>query len=298
MMRGIILFVLLLSTCFGLWAQDLNAHVQILSPQIQSSNKRVLDGLETVVRDFLNDRKWSNDKFQPQERIECNLIINITSWDGGSNFKGEAQILSSRPVYGTAYSSTLLNFSDKDFNFTYAEGQPLDYSDQNFIGNLSSLLAFYAYTIVGIDYDSFSKLGGTPYYTKAQTVINNAQNTAFAGWKAFEGLRNRYWLAENLTNKAYNPIRETLYEYHRNGLDIMYDNQPKGIKQILSILPELEKIDRQKQGAMLNQVFFTAKADEIINILNQASPQDKIKAYNILSQIDPSNIGKYDALKR
>jgi len=291
----IYLFVII---TFSVAAQDLNSHVQILSPQIQSSNKRVLDGLEIIIRDFMNDRKWSTDNFQPQERIECSLILNITSWDGSSNFKAEAQIQSSRPIYGTAYNSTLLNLSDKDFNFSYSEGQPLDYSDQNFINNLSSLLAFYAYTILGMDYDSFSKFGGTEYYTKAQNVVNNAQNSSFPGWKAFEGLRNRYWLAENLTNKVYVPIRETLYEYHRNGLDIMYDNQSKGIKQIISLLPQLQKIDKQKQGSMLYQVFFTAKADEMVNIIGQADPQEKMKAYNILSDIDPSNIAKYEALKR
>jgi len=289
---------LFLIAAFSVTAQDLNSHVQILSPQIQSSNKRVFDALEVVIHDFLNDRKWSTDNFLPQERIECSLILNITSWDGSSNYKAEAQIQSSRPVYGSAYNTTILNLSDKDFNFSYTEGQALDYSDQNFINNLSSLLAFYAYTIIGMDYDSFSKYGGTPYYTKAQTVVNNAQNTSFSGWKAFEGLRNRYWLAENLTNKVYTPLRETLYEYHRNGLDIMYDNPSKGVKQIIGLLPLLQTIDKQKQGSMLNLVFFTAKADELVNIIGQANPQDKIKAYNILSDVDPSNITKYGALKR
>jgi hypothetical protein len=298
MIKRITFIYLVVITAFSVSGQDLNAHVQILSPLIQSSNKRVLDGLETVIRDFLNDKKWSTDKFQSQERIECNLILNITSWDGSSNFKGEAQIQSSRPIYGTTYNSTILNLSDKDFNFSYSEGQPLDYSDQNFINNLSSLLAYYAYIIVGMDYDTFSKSGGTPYYAKAQNVVNNAQNSSFSGWKAFEGLRNRYWLSENLTNNAYISIRETLYEYHRNGLDIMYDNPLKGIKQIASLLPELKKIDKQKQGSMLNQVFFTAKADELVNILGQADPLERIRAYNILAEVDPSNIGKYEALKR
>jgi hypothetical protein len=298
MMKRIAFLCLLINTAFLVRAQDLNAHVQILSPQIQSSNKRALDALEVIIHDFLNDRKWSSDNFQPQERIECNLILNITSWDGASNFKAEAQIQSSRPVYGTSYTSTLLNLSDKDFSFSYTEGQPLDYSDQSFINNLSSLLAFYAYTIIGMDYDSFSKLGGTAYYTKAQNVVNNAQNSTFSGWKAFEGLRNRYWLSENLMNPAYTPIRETLYEYHRNGLDIMYENQSKGRTQIIGILPLLQKIDKQKQGSMLNQVFFTAKADELVNIIGQGDPQEKIVAYNVLAEIDPSNIGKYQALKK
>jgi len=174
----------------------------------------------------------------------------------------------------------------------------LDFSDQQFTSNLSSLLAFYAYVIVGMDYDTFSMHGGTPYYEKAQAVVNNAQNTGFTGWKAFESLRNRYWLAENLQNKAYTPIRDFLYEYHLKGLDILADEPIKGRKEILSILPELQKIDKQKQGSMLNQLFFTAKADELVNVISPAAPNERMKAYNILSSLDPANQAKYELLRK
>jgi hypothetical protein len=278
-------------------AQDLNARVQILSPKIQITNKRAIDELEITMRDFLNNRKWSTDNYKTQERIDCSFILNITSWDGSSNFKAEAQIQSSRPIYGTTYGSTILNLSDKDFNFSYFEGQPLEFSDQIFMNNLSAILAYYAYTIIGLDYDSFSKLGGTPYYIKARNIVDNAQNTPFAGWKAFDNLRNRYWLIENLNNKSYTPVREILYEYHRNGLDLMAENSLKARKQILSLLPDFQKIEKQKQGSMLNQMFFTAKATELINVIEQANPQEKLKAFSILSEIDPANIGKYEMLK-
>ncbi len=278
-------------------AQDLNARVQILSPKIQITNKRAIDELEITMRDFLNNRKWSTDNYKTQERIDCSFILNITSWDGSSNFKAEAQIQSSRPIYGSTYGSTILNLSDKDFNFSYFEGQPLEFSDQIFMNNLSAILAYYAYTIIGLDYDSFSKLGGTPYYIKARNIVDNAQNTPFAGWKAFDDLRNRYWLIENLNNKSYTPVREILYEYHRNGLDLMAENSLKARKQILSLLPDFQKIEKQKQGSMLNQMFFTAKATELINVIEQANPQEKLKAFSILSEIDPANIGKYEMLK-
>jgi hypothetical protein len=278
-------------------AQDLNARVQILSPQIQITNKRAIDELEITMRDFLNNRKWSTDNYKTQERIDCSFILNIISWDGSSNFKAEAQIQSSRPIYGTTYGSTILNLSDKDFNFSYFEGQPLEFSDQIFMNNLSAILAYYAYTIVGLDYDSFSKLGGSPYYIKARNIVENAQNTPFAGWKAFDDLRNRYWLIENLNNKSYTPVREILYQYHRNGLDLMAENSLKARKQILSLLPDFQKIEKQKQGSMLNQMFFTAKATELINVIEQADPQEKLKAFSILSEIDPANIGKYEMLK-
>lgn len=293
-----LLLLTLLILSKSIYSQDLNARVQILAPQIPNSNKRTLDVLETSIKDFLNGRRWSTDALQAQERIDCNFVITITDWDGSSNFKAEAQIQSNRPIYNTSYSSTILNISDKDFDFNYSEGQTLDYSDQSYISNLGSLLAFYAYIITGMDYDTFSKFGGTAYFQKAQTVLNNAQNAPNTGWKAFENLRNRFWLVENLTNKSYNPIRESMYNYHRDGLDVMAENSSKGRKAIFSLLPQLQKIDKQKQGSLLNQLFFTAKSDELINILNSADQQERMKAFNILSDIDPANSLKYEALKK
>lgn len=296
-MRYVLFLVICISTLRA-YAQDLNARVQVLSPQIQSANKRALEVLETGIKDFLNNRKWTTDRLQSQERIDCNFVITITEWDGSSNFKAEAQIQSSRPVYGTSYNSTVLNITDKNFDFAYAEGQPLDFSEEVFINNLTSLLGYYAYIITGLDYDTFSKFGGTTYYNRAQTVLNNAQNAPYTGWKGFDGLRNRYWLIENLTNKTYNPIRESLYHYHRNGLDVMSENAQKGRKAIASVLPELQKIDKQKQGSMLTQLFFTAKADELVGIFSSSDPQERMKAYNILLDTDPANTSKYDALKK
>ncbi len=297
-MRALACLLLLLASTTA-YSQDLNARVQILAPQIPNANKRILDVLEVSIKDFLNGRRWTADALQPQERIDCNFVITITEWDGSSaNFKAEAQIQSNRPVYNSNYNSTILNLNDEDFTFSYSEGQALDYSDQNYLTNLTSLLAFYAYIITGMDYDTFSKLGGTPYFQKAQTVLNNAQNAPNTGWKAHENLRNRFWLIENLTNKSYNPIRESMYEYHRDGLDVMVENPAKGRKAIYSVLPQLQKIDKQKQGAILNQVFFTSKSDELINILSDAEPQEKLKAFNILSVVDPANALKYEILKR
>jgi hypothetical protein len=292
---------IVLGFCFiqQVHAQDLNARVQILSPKIQSANKRVLDVLQTTISNFLNSRKWSSDEFKPQERIDCTWIITITDWDGSSpNFKAEAQLLASRPVYNTAYNSTLINITDKDFDFYYAEGQAVEFTEQNYFGNLSSLLAFYANVVVGLDYDSFSKLGGTPYFIKAQNIVSNAQNASYLGWKGFENLRNRYWLIENLNNKSFLPIREGYYTYHRLGLDELAENPSTGRNTVLNLLPELQKADRLKQGAMLTQLFFTAKADELVNTLLGATNSDKVKAYQLLIQLDPANASKYEALKK
>ena len=296
-MKYLIIFCLLIFAQ-AVHSQDLNARVQILAPQLANSNQRILDILESSIKDFLNNKRWSADALQPLERIDCNFVITITDWDGNSNFKAEAQIQSNRPIYNSSYSSTILNISDKDFGFTFSEGQPLDFSELNYISNLSSLIAFYAYIITGMDYDTFSKFGGSPYFEKAQTVLDNAQAAPNTGWKAFENLKNRFWIMENLMNKSYNPIRESLYTYHREGMDVMAENQTKGRKAILSVIPQLQKIDRQKQGSILNQIFFSAKADELINILSAAEAQDKIKAYNALSVIDPANSLKYEILKK
>jgi hypothetical protein len=296
-MKYLIIFCLLIFAQ-AVHSQDLNARVQILAPQLANSNQRILDILESSIKDFLNNKRWSADALQPLERIDCNFVITITDWDGNSNFKAEAQIQSNRPIYNSSYSSTILNISDKDFGFTFSEGQPLDFSELNYISNLSSLIAFYAYIITGMDYDTFSKFGGSPYFEKAQTVLDNAQAAPNTGWKAFENLKNRFWIMENLMNKSYNPIRESLYTYHREGMDVMAENQTKGRKAILSVIPQLQKIDRQKQGSILNQIFFSAKADELINIFSAAEAQDKIKAYNALSVIDPANSLKYEILKK
>lgn len=296
-MKKLIAFALCILSLHG-WAQDLNARVQILSPQIQNTNKKALEDLQIAVSEFLNNRKWADFELQSQERIDCNFVITLKNWDGGSNFQGEAQILSSRPVYGTSYNTTLLSINDKNFDFIYTQGQPLDFSDQSYQNNLSSILAFYAYIIIGLDADSFSKLGGTPYYAKAQTVVNNAQNASFSGWKAFEGLKNRYWLIENLNNKSFLPIREILYSYHRLGLDLMADDIIKGRKNIADALPKLSQLDKQKQSSMLNQVFFSAKAGEIVDVFSKGNPMERTKIYNVMVDVDPANTNKYEELKK
>lgn len=297
-MKKTIGLLLLTLASFAVNAQELNTRVQILAPTVNNANRRSLDVLQNAIRDFMNNNKWTNETYLPQERIDCNLVINITAWDGNASYTAEAQIQSSRPVYGSSYSTTLLNMSDKDFSFTFNEGQSLDFSDQNFVSNLSSLLGFYAYTIIGLDKDSFGKLGGTPYYQKALNLINIAQTSGGKGWRPVDGLRNRYWLNENLLSNTFKPLRLFIYEYHLNGLDKLQGNLGNGAKSILSSLSDLKQFDKQKLGSIFPNVYFAAKADEITNVLALADPQDKNKAYNLLVEIDPANTGKYDGLKK
>lgn len=280
------------------YTQELNARVQVTAPKVPNINKKNIDLIQSVVRDYLNNNKWSNESYLPQERIECNLVVTITAWDGNSAYKAEAQIQTSRPVFGTSYNSTLLNLSDKDFDFNYTEGQPVDFSDQNYLTNLSSLLSYYAYTIIGFDKDSFAKLGGTPYFIKAQNILNVAQVSGNSGWKAYDGLRNRYWLNENLLNKNFQELRVFIYNYHMNTLDQMQDNPSKGTKLLLGYIPDLKQMDKQKLGSIFPNVYFATKAEEMVNILSLGTAQDKKQAYDLLDDIDPANISKYEALKK
>ena len=297
-MRALYIYILLLCLAFTTQAQDLNARVSVLSPRIQSTNKRIFQTLQTAMRDFLNGRKWISDPIASQERIDCNFVLNITAWDGGSNFSGELQVQSSRPVFNASYTTTLLSINDKDFDFTYNDGQTIDFSDQNFQSNLASVMAFYAYIIIGADYDSFSRYGGTPYYLAAQSVVTNAQSSSYKGWKAFDSNTNRYWISENLNNRIYAPLRVFIYEYHRNGLDVMADNAGKGRKAIAAALPSLTQIDRQRLGAAFPLVFFAAKDDELVSVFSGADTQTRLEAMNTLLKADPANGMKYQTLQK
>lgn len=278
-------------------AQELNARVTVLAPQVSNMSKPTLEALQRTIRDFLNNNKFSSESYKPQERIDCSFVITINSWDGGSGYIAEAQIQSSRPVFNSSYNSTLLNMSDKNFDFSYNDGSTIDFSDQNYISNISALLSYYAYTIIGLDKDSFAKMGGNNYFKKAQNIINLAQASGNTGWKAADGLRNRFWFNENVLNPVFSELRAFIYTYHLNGLDQLTDND-KGLTQIVSALPALQQMDKQKLGSIFPNVYFASKAEEVTNVLSKLNTQERMKAYNMLAEIDPANIGKYEGLKK
>lgn len=296
MIKKVICLLLVLSFS-KLNAQELNARVQLLAPQISNISKPTIDALQKTIRDFLNNNKFSNETYKTQERIDCNFVITINSWDGGSGYTAEAQIQSSRPVYNSSYNSTLLNISDKNFDFTFNDGAVIDFSDQNYLSNISALLSYYAYTIIALDKDSFSKMGGTTYFKKAQNIINLAQASGNSGWRAADGLRNRFWFNENALNPIFSELRNFIYSYHFSGLDQLTDND-KGLMPIVNALSTLQQMDKQKIGSIFPNVYFTSKAEEITNVLSKLNAQERMKAYNLLSEIDPANIGKYEGLKQ
>lgn len=278
-------------------AQELNCQVSVLTPQIQESNKTIFETLQNQIRDFMNNRKWTGDNFENNERIECSMIINVTERVSTEDFKATIQIQSRRPVYKTSYNSPMINHQDNDFNFRYVQDQVLDFDDNSIGTNLTATLAYYAYIIIGLDYDSYAADGGSPYFLKAQTIVNNAQNLSERGWKAFEGQRNRYWLVENLLNVQFRPMRNCIYKYHRLGFDKMSDNVNEARIAILEALKPLRNVYNDRPNSFLMQFFFNAKADEVVNLFQQGTPDEKAQVTQLLTQIDPGNIAKYNTIQ-
>lgn len=296
-MKRTLLLLLMCCLLKQTYAQELNARVQLFAPTVSNLNPATLQMLQDAMRNFLNNNKWTTDTYLPQERIACNIVVTISAWDGNAAYQAEAQIQSSRPVYASSYNSTLLNLSDKDFNFTYTEGQPLDFSEQTFLNNLSSMLAFYAYTIIGLDKDSFSRLGGTPLYSRAQQVLNIAQTSGNAGWKAADGLRNRYWLNENMLNNNYLPLREFIYNYHIEGLDRLAQDENTASRNLFRSLANLSGLDKQRLGSYFPNIFLSGKSEEFVNVFSGFNAMQKRTAADLLLSMDPANAGKYEALK-
>lgn len=278
--------------------QELNAHVEILSPQVQNTNKRSLEILQKAISDYLNNRVWTKNKTQVQERIDCSFVITISEWDGSKDFKASAQIFSFRPVFDTNYNSPMLSLVDKKFDFSYTERELLDYIDGQFSSNLSSLLSFYAFTIIGLDTDSFKLQGGTPYFNEAKNIVNYSQNGNFSGWRSMDDFENRYWLINNLTDRRYLALRDFDYNYYLKGLDLMSKDEKTARQAILELLPTLKKVDRFNTGNTISNVFFSTKSNEFVGLMSGLAGNEKMKAYNLLVELDPANTNKYDHLRK
>jgi hypothetical protein len=278
------------------YSQEFNVVVQVTSPQVEGTEKKIFETLQQELNDFVNNRKWTNFAYKPEERIEGTILVTVSQRVSSDQFVAKINVALRRPVFNASYNTALLNYIDKDFEFTYVEYQPLEYSDNVFTSNLTSTIAYYLYMFLGIDGDTFARNGGGPYYAAAQNIVNLAQNAREKGWKAFESQKNRYWMVENLTNPAYASIREALYKYHRMGLDVMSDDVERGRAAINESLELLRKANRERPGLFILQLFLEAKRDELINIYTGASPMDKTTAVNILKEIDPANAARYQRI--
>ena len=277
-------------------AQELNCTVQVVAPQVQISDKRIFETLRKALFEFVNNKRWTDDVFKVEERIECSMFINITEQVSADEFKGTIQIQARRPIYKTSYNSVLLNHNDQDLQFKYLENSQLEFSENSNLSNLTSVIAFYAYMIIGLDYDSYSLKGGETYLQKANAIVSNSGNAPERGWKAFESTKNRYWFAENMLNPRFEPIRQALYKYHRLGLDPMTADNEAGRTAIYESIELVKKVQADQPGSFLLQIFFNAKSDELVNIFSEGQPEQKNKVSAMLNEIDPSNGSKYQKI--
>lgn len=291
-------FVILLSVAsFAISAQELKCRIQVVSQQISGTNKQIFQTLQSELYEFMNNRKWTNHVYNEDERIECTFLINLEQQVSADEFKGSIQIQASRPAYNSTYNSVMFNHKDNDLQFRYIEYQPLEFSETQHSSNLTSILAFYVYFVLGLDYDSFAMEGGTPYFQKAEKIVNNAQNAPESGWKAYEhGRNNRYWLIENVMNDKYSGIREFNYQYHRQGLDNMVAKPNDGRSTIAESLKLLQKVNRETPNLIFLKAVTTAKADEFVNIFSESFPDEKNRVVQLLKEIDPTNSSKYQKI--
>ena len=276
--------------------------MQIVTQQIQGTNKKIFQTLQAAVYEFVNNRTWTNNVYSYSERIECNIMINLTDQISSDEFKGTIQVQSRRPVYNTTYNSTMFNYVDNKFHIRYVEFEPLEFNETSHLSNLTSILAYYVYIIIGLDNDSFSFEGGSQYFEKAEAIVMNAQNAPFAGWKPYEGSgnKNRYWLIKNILDVEYSPVREFLYRYHRMGLDNLESATNEARIEIIEGLRLLQEVYRKKPDPylFLLQIVFDAKKDEFVNIFSESFAEEKSRVLRILKEIDPSNSRKYEKINK
>ncbi len=293
-----ILFFLLFTTTI-VQAQELRCNISVNSNKLTSANKNVFRTMQADLYEFMNNKKWTKHNYTNAERIECSITIQITRQLSSNEYEGTLNIQSKRPVYNSSYKTTILNVQDEYFRFKYEEYQTIEYAETDNKDNLTSVLAYYAYVILGFDYDTFSLNGGTEYFEKARQIVNESQNAVGAknGWKAFESDYNRYWLVENMLNKSYSSYRECLYRYHRKGLDAMADGVEAGRAEIADCLKLIQKVFRTRSKLYITQVFFDAKSSELVSLFSQSYPDEKNRVIQLLSECDPSNSSRYEAIK-
>ncbi|MFZ1528446.1 MAG: DUF4835 family protein [Ferruginibacter sp.] len=282
-------------------AQELNARVTVMAGQVGPNvNRNTFTTLQTALTNFLNNRKWTADVFAPNERIQCNFLLTIEPTSDQNIYDASLAIQAARPVFNSNYLSPIINYKDDNIKFKYVEFQQLEFNDNRVTGpdeqasNLTAVFAYYAYMVLAFDYASFSSHGGDVYFQKAQNVVNNAPDgRGISGWKAFDGVRNRYWLVENMINSRYSVMHDVYYGYYRQALDKMYDDANAARTAMVNVLQQLNSFNTDNPNTMINQFFFQGKSDELINMFKKAMPQDKAVALEILPKLDITNAAKY-----
>ena len=285
-MRKVLFAFLLILPLTKMDSQELNAQFVVNADLVNQTNQQIFQTLERSLNEFVNSQSWSNQDFFPQEKITCSFVLNLTNYNA-SKFEGTLQIQSQRTIFDSNYDSPVLNFLDKDISFTYQEFQPLFYSPASYESNLVSLISFYAYIILGINADSLQFKAGDPFFEQAQRIVNLSQQSGAIGWKQNDSNRNRFWLIDTMRSNTFREYRETLYTYHRKGLDSMTKLPVMGKNNIINAILALEDLYDRRPNAMLLQMFFDAKADEIVNLFSDGPKVDFGRTLKMLKKIAP-----------
>ena len=292
-----LLFFLLIALPAGAQISELNARLTINSDKVQGTNKEIFKTLQTALNEFINNRKWTNARFAPNERIDCTFTLIVNTMEG-DRFSSELQVQARRPVYNSVYTTTLLNFRDTRLDFTYTEHEPLEYNESTLQNNLTATVVFYIYTILGLDFDSFSPKGGSPFLNQAQQIVTLAQSEpSWNGWKAFDGSDNRHALITALTEPQGEAFRQFWYDYHRKGLDEMAANPDRGRTNLIAALPALSTLKSARPTSILLQLFTDAKLDEVNAIYSKATTQEKQEGYKLLSNLFPGSVNRFESLR-
>ncbi len=304
MQKNKITFFLSMILVLSLWlqghTQELSAEITVSTPKLQTTDPAVFKTLEKDLKDFLNQQRWTKDEYKPYERISCNFSVNITAELGNNSFSADIALKAIRPVYGSEYKTVLINHVDRDIIFNYQEFQPLENGTEFFRDNLSAVFSFYAQLILGLDGESLAPGGGDEYFRIAQTIVNqipSAVAEADKGWQSLNRKTTRYWIIENLLSPRYISFKEAWYNYHRKSLDIMYANPTQALVTMVDALKEIEKTNMAYPNSIGILMFLTAKSDEIVEIIKNASRTQKTAVYDTMRKLDPSNSAKYNAIR-
>lgn len=302
MRKTICLLLLVISSFSESRAQEIQARFTVIASRISSEvNKNIFNTLQSSLTNFVNNRKWSKEEFLPNEKILCNFLLNIDQDLGNNMFKARLTVQAARPIYNSTYESPLINFIDNEVVFKYQEYQPVEFNENRVQGNdagvanLPAVLAYYINIILGFDYASYSLRGGDAYFQKAWNIVNNApESKDITGWKSFESLRNRYWLAENLNNNRFAQIHDAVYAYYRTGMDQFFENEEEARKGILNCLNYLNNINTENPNSMILQFFFQGKSNELVKMFSKANADTKTRARELLAKIDITNAPTYN----
>lgn len=295
-MRKIVQLLCVLFFTVQMNAQELTCTITVNADKIPGSNKQIFKTLESSLNEFVNQKRWTNFNYSPQERINCNLTITILE-QSGDDFKGHVQIQSSRPVYGSTYLTPVFNFKDDNFSFKYVEYEPLQFNENQFESNLTSIVSFYVYTILGMDADTFALNGGTPFFSKAQNVVVQSQQSGYFGWNQNDGSKSRFILIDNILAPTYSLFRSAMYTYHLKGLDVMHQDKKRAKQKISESIGMLKNIYDSRPNATLLRVFMDAKADEIVSVFSDGPNYDTFKLKEDLLKISPLNTAKWNDIK-